>query len=46
MERHRITGPQAFIVLSIASQHTHLKLWSVADYLINSGELPDRDTTH
>ncbi|WP_052274475.1 GAF and ANTAR domain-containing protein [Arthrobacter sp. L77] len=46
MERHKITGEQAFIVLSMASQRTHLKLWSVADYLINSGDLPDRDTAH
>ncbi|WP_247827280.1 ANTAR domain-containing protein [Arthrobacter antioxidans] len=42
MERHRITGEQAFIVLSMASQRTHLKLWSVADHLISSGDLPGR----
>ncbi|MHA7240343.1 GAF and ANTAR domain-containing protein [Arthrobacter sp. TMS1-12-1] len=42
MERHKITGAQAFIVLSMASQRTHLKLWGVADHLINSGELPQR----
>ena len=44
MERHKITGEQAFIVLSIASQRAHLKLWNVADYLISSGDLPDRHT--
>ncbi|WP_394248758.1 GAF and ANTAR domain-containing protein [Arthrobacter pityocampae] len=42
MERHKITGEQAFIVLSMASQRVHLKLWSVADHLISSGELPQR----
>ncbi|MBG6223901.1 transcriptional regulator with GAF, ATPase, and Fis domain [Arthrobacter sp. CAN_A2] len=42
MERHKITGEQAFIVLSMASQRTHLKLWDVADHLISSGELPSR----
>ncbi|WP_247826878.1 GAF and ANTAR domain-containing protein [Arthrobacter antioxidans] len=42
MERHKITGEQAFIVLSMASQRTHLKLWSVADHLISSGDLPSR----
>ncbi|MBG6226223.1 transcriptional regulator with GAF, ATPase, and Fis domain [Arthrobacter sp. CAN_A2] len=44
MERHKITGEQAFIVLSMASQRTHLKLWDVADHLISSGELPGRPT--
>ncbi len=42
MERHKISGEQAFIVLSIASQRAHIKLWDVADHLINSGELPGR----
>ncbi|WP_247827625.1 GAF and ANTAR domain-containing protein [Arthrobacter antioxidans] len=44
MERHKITGEQAFIVLSMASQRTHLKLRDVADYLITSGELPNENT--
>ncbi|WP_258069877.1 GAF and ANTAR domain-containing protein [Arthrobacter sp. SX1312] len=44
MERHKITGEQAFIVLSMASQRTHLKLWNVADHLISSGELPRSKT--
>ncbi|WP_104168371.1 GAF and ANTAR domain-containing protein [Arthrobacter sp. SX1312] len=44
MERHKITGEQAFIVLSMASQRTHLKLWNVAEHLISSGDLPHRDT--
>ncbi|PPB47853.1 histidine kinase, partial [Arthrobacter pityocampae] len=43
MERHKITGEQAFIVLSMASQRTHMKLWDVADHLISSGELPQRN---
>ncbi|MHA7284295.1 GAF and ANTAR domain-containing protein [Arthrobacter sp. TMS2-4] len=42
MERHKITGEQAFIVLSMASQRAHMKLWTVADHLISSGELPGR----
>ncbi len=46
MERHKITGAQAFLVLSMASQRTHQKLRDVADHLINSGELPDKYTTH
>ncbi|WP_434995479.1 GAF and ANTAR domain-containing protein [Arthrobacter sp. Ld5] len=45
MERHKITGEEAFIVLSIASQRVHLKLWDVADFLISSGELPSRTKT-
>lgn len=39
IERHRITGPQAFIVLSMASQRSNTKLWNVADHLVSSGEL-------
>ena len=42
MERHKITGEEAFIVLSMASQRAHMKLWTVADHLISSGELPGR----
>ncbi|MHA7283896.1 GAF and ANTAR domain-containing protein [Arthrobacter sp. TMS2-4] len=44
MERHKITGAQAFIVLSMASQHSNTKLRDVADYLITSGELPGKHT--
>ncbi|WP_434994801.1 GAF and ANTAR domain-containing protein [Arthrobacter sp. Ld5] len=44
MERHKITGEQAFIVLSMASQRNRLKLWNVADHLISSGELPGTKT--
>ncbi|MHA7283895.1 ANTAR domain-containing protein [Arthrobacter sp. TMS2-4] len=43
MERHKITGVQAFIVLSMASQRTHLKLRDVAEQLISSGELPNKN---
>ena len=39
MERHRISGPQAFIALSAASQRTNTKLRKVVDHLISSGEL-------
>ncbi|WP_258062686.1 GAF and ANTAR domain-containing protein [Arthrobacter sp. B0490] len=39
MERHKITGPQAFIALSLASQRTNTKLLKVAEHLVNSGEL-------
>lgn len=39
MERHKITGDQAFALLVRASQHTHLKLRDVAERLIHSGDL-------
>ncbi len=39
MERHKITGDQAFALLVRASQHRQLKLRDVADRLIHSGEL-------
>ncbi len=39
MERHKITGAQAFIVLSLASQRTNTKLWNVAEHLVSSGDL-------
>ncbi|WP_258062216.1 GAF and ANTAR domain-containing protein [Arthrobacter sp. B0490] len=39
MERHKITGPQAFIALSLASQRTNTKLLKVADHLVRSGDL-------
>ncbi|PPB48097.1 histidine kinase, partial [Arthrobacter pityocampae] len=42
MERHKITGEEAFIVLSMASQRTHMKLRGVAEHLVSSGELPGR----
>ena len=42
MERHKITGEQAFIVLSMASQRSNTKLRDVADHLITSGELPGK----
>ncbi len=45
MERHKITGDQAFALLVRASQHSHLKLRDVADRLIHSGTYtvrPDR----
>lgn len=39
MQRHKITGDQAFALLVRASQHRHLKLRDVAHQLIDSGEL-------
>ncbi len=39
MERHKITGDQAFALLVRASQQSHLKLRDVADRLIHSGDL-------
>lgn len=40
MERHRLTGDQAFALLVRASQRTNTKLVDVAEYLVHSGELP------
>lgn len=40
MERHKITGQQAFVVLTRASQNANLKLRDVAENLVNSGALP------
>ena len=42
MERHKITADQAFGLLVRASQHRNLKLRDVADGLVRSGELPER----
>lgn len=39
MERHKITGQQAFVALTRVSQHTNTKLIDVADHLVTSGEL-------
>ncbi|WP_082046017.1 GAF and ANTAR domain-containing protein [Arthrobacter sp. L77] len=44
MERHKVTGDQAFFVLSMASQRSNTKLRDVADHLITSGELPAKKT--
>ncbi|OJF11073.1 hypothetical protein BG844_28420 [Couchioplanes caeruleus subsp. caeruleus] len=42
MERHKLTGEQAFAVLVRASQNTNTKLTDVATYLMESGELIER----
>ncbi len=42
MERHKLTGDQAFALLVRASQHTNTKLSEVARYLVETGELRDR----
>jgi len=42
MERHKITGEQAFALLVGASQRTNVKLRDVAEHLVTSGELADR----
>lgn len=39
MERHKITGDQAFALLVRASQHSQLKLRDVAERLTHSGDL-------
>ncbi|MCH8564017.1 GAF and ANTAR domain-containing protein [Nesterenkonia sp. LB17] len=39
MERYKITGHQAFLLLAKASQHTNKKLQVLAEDLVNSGEL-------
>ncbi|QLQ36407.2 GAF and ANTAR domain-containing protein [Micromonospora robiginosa] len=39
MERHRVTGEQAFRLLVLSSQHTNTKLLDVARHLVESGEL-------
>jgi GAF domain-containing protein len=41
-ERHKITGAEAFMVLSLASQRTHTRVVDVAYDLITSGELPTK----
>ncbi len=40
MERHKITGQQAFVILTRASQNSNLKLTDVAISLVTSGEIP------
>ncbi|MDG4825814.1 GAF and ANTAR domain-containing protein [Asanoa sp. WMMD1127] len=39
MERHKLTGDQAFALLVAASQTTNTKLLEVARYLVETGEL-------
>ncbi len=40
MERHKVTGQQAFALLVQASQHRNVKLHDIADQLVRSGSLP------
>jgi hypothetical protein len=40
IERERITADQAFTVLRRASQHLNVKLREVAQYLVDTGEVP------
>jgi AmiR/NasT family two-component response regulator len=42
MERHKLTGDQAFTLLVRASQNTNTKLNEVARYLVETGELGHR----
>lgn len=42
MERHKLTGAQAFSVLVRYSQHSNTKLHEVAQHLVDSGELVTR----
>lgn len=39
MERYRLSGQQAFLLLVKASQHSNVKLRDVADRLASTGEL-------
>lgn len=39
MERHKVTGDQAFALLVRASQHTNTKLTEIASRLVETGEL-------
>ncbi|WP_269045125.1 GAF and ANTAR domain-containing protein [Paenarthrobacter sp. Z7-10] len=39
MERYKITGQQAFLMLIRASQDANIKLYDIADQLVNSGEV-------
>jgi GAF domain-containing protein len=39
IERYKITGQEAFRLLVVASQTTNIKLYDVAEYLVNTGEL-------
>lgn len=40
IERERITADQAFVVLRRASQNLNIKLREVAQYLVDTGEIP------
>lgn len=40
MERYRVSGPRAFVLLSQASQRSQVKLRDVAEQLSRTGELP------
>lgn len=42
MERHKLTGDQAFTVLVRTSQRTNTKLRDLASHLVHTGELPTR----
>lgn len=42
IERHKITGDQAFRLLVVASQRTNRKLYDIAIHLVTSGELAAR----
>src|SRR5215207_3710395 len=42
IERYKISGQEAFRLLVVASESTNIKLYDVADYLVNTGELASR----
>jgi transcriptional regulator with GAF, ATPase, and Fis domain len=42
MERYKVSGDEAFLMLVAVSQHLHRKLRDVADELARTGELPHR----
>lgn len=40
IERERVTADQAFVVLRQASQHLNVKLREVAQYIVDTGDIP------
>lgn len=40
MERHKLTGAQAFTALTRVSSHTNRKLVEIAEELVSTGEMP------
>ena len=43
MERFKITAAMAFHMLMLASQHGNRKLRDIADGLVETGQLPERE---
>ncbi|MGY5885827.1 ANTAR domain-containing protein [Modestobacter lacusdianchii] len=45
MERHKLTGAQAFTALTRVSSHTNRKLVEIAEELVSTGEMPHAPRT-